>query len=362
MSDCLVPVYEKLKLLQEFGDYLERNTLNRSLDRIDPQLLPYFLGGVNENGEYTKGSLARLISYMYNEEVDTSKLANSIKVGMKNPYSEVNVRKVSRSSFIDLLNKTVEKLESLFHKVNVNIDTPSSIEIESITKNVDKFMQTINDYIYKAKLILPMYNYYSFLIVTTRHLPASIFLDSYPQELVEDRNLRYDFLGLGILPIPFISDKEQSYRLGLTGHISNSVSDIIFTIIANNLFMVNRLYNVIKNNEESYLVTKPFIDEYYQFMADVLRKSSIIVSASDLFNCHHMEIRYKQDLSVEVCYCSAPSYCEYNSYRAIWRNYKTISDMYKDPEIISKLFANGYLNIAVGDTQKEFIIILDNSL
>lgn len=351
VSNCLVPVYEKLKLLQKVGEYLEQNTLNRSLDKIDPQLLPYFLGGVNENGDYIKGSLARLITYMYGVGVDTKKLANSINIGVKNPYSEAYVGKVNNLvigffTFTDVLNATAKQLELLFNKLNVSINSPSFAEIESNARNVDKFIQTVNDYIYRAKLILPMYNYYSFLIVTTRHLPASIFLDSYPEEFTKNPNLGYDFLGIGILHIPYISDKEQSARLGLTGHNRNTVSDLIFKIINNNLFMINKLYDVIENRE--IYDREHFTEEYYQFMTDVLRKSSIIVDASNLRYNYYMEIHYYQNLSVRICYASSPSYCEYGrTDRATFKYYSTISDMYNDPEIISILFMNGYININI---------------
>ncbi|WP_338598664.1 hypothetical protein V6M85_08235 [Sulfolobus tengchongensis] len=216
IKNCIVPLYVNLKALDNFGNYLMREVSNNiNLDKINQNLLPFFIGGINEKGEYVQDSLAKLTRGLYGIYVDPKVYLNSTQ---GSDYSTVNIQKINTTSAISIIHSLVNDLGVLFGKLGIVV--PS---VEDIT-NVEQFKNIIQNLENSMISILPMYNYYSFVTVTTRHLLGPMLEAQYP-EIFNDESLQ-KFLGLEKIPI-----YSQEKNLSIYIHKQNEIADIIFRTI-----------------------------------------------------------------------------------------------------------------------------------
>lgn len=118
-----------------------------------------------------------------------------------------------------LIHSLVNDLESLFRYLSMEIP-----KVEKGISSVDDFKNTLQDIENSMISILPMYNYYSYVIMTTRHILGPMLMSAH-KELFENENLQKF---LGIERMEFVpSDKVRA----LYFHKESGIANMLFKLL-----------------------------------------------------------------------------------------------------------------------------------
>ncbi|MFA4646048.1 hypothetical protein P8X24_02045 [Pyrococcus kukulkanii] len=276
IRDYIGPIYSTTKTLLELKDYLERY-VGKSLKAVkedDERVLKFFVGGINESGNYTERSLAKLIRLMYGIYVEPTEFISAIEAVGEEGLSDILVKKEKEDnvSFLKMI-KALNKLsENALKKARVISGTGTSIE--DILDYPNKLLDVLKD-LYKAVTYFnAQYNPYTFFRLSTASLPWRYMIRAY-QKLTKDV---LEFLGIEPIFIPEVENEELREEYTIWGHIvgENSLGRYIYNIqLAIWAFMTPSLIGS-KNSTLNVFnyVTNPedFVKSYYGF-AGVKSKS-----------------------------------------------------------------------------------------
>ncbi|ARM76962.1 hypothetical protein [Acidianus manzaensis] len=339
IKNCFVPIYVNLKALDEFGNYLDRETSRSvTLDKINQDLLPFFIGGINEKGEYVPNSLASIIKKSYGIYVDPKALSNYSKINVD--FSKIPIMKENYpilKNFKDL----EYNLETLFRTLKITI--PS---VDEIT-NIEQFRTAIQDLENSMIQILPMYNYYSFVITSTRHILGPMLESQYP-EIYNDKSLQ-DFLGMEKIPLsPPGNNLSLDSRFSLFIHGKNRIADMIFRIIYLSVVRNKQVINDLETFINSFLNTEFFDLDKTMFKSIISYDITVSNNLSVRVIIGNRYYYNKVRIGSQYCYDNWYYHKEYN-----------ITELLKDKNLNLILFLNPSLNISVHQSH-EYISIESN--
>ncbi|ARM76960.1 hypothetical protein [Acidianus manzaensis] len=324
IKNCIVPLYVNLKAVDNFGNYLMREVSNVvDLGKIDQNLLPFFAGGINEKGEYIQGSLAKLIKGLYGIYVDPKAYLNFAQ-GLN--YSKVGIQKIDTTTAISIIHSLVNDLEALFTKLGLVI--PS---VEDIT-NAEQFKNIIQNLENNMISILPIYNYYSFVITTTRHVLGTMLEVQYP-EIFNDESLQ-KFLGLEKIPI-YPQEKNSSIYI----HKQNETADILFRTI---------WYSIVPQLQVKI--------NYIDFMNSILKSNNLVVGELEDSRFKKIEIK-GQDAHVLIS-----RYPDNEINFVFYEKNYDIGSLFKDNKVNIILFLDPSLTIQTTSENEVFKFIGEKSL
>ena len=219
VEDCIKPLNYYASSVLAVSDYLSK-LVDLSLAEIkakDPNLLPFFLGGIKEDGSYSDNSLAKLVYLEFGYFIDPIKLSTLLKTD-KDPYPELRISKRQEQIIsLSYLENIVKYTDLLLTKAGVQKTPPT---LDAFTQNY----KLLINFIVK---ILPMYNWISSLVYTTRFLGEALFKVQYPELYSDSQLLQY--LGIARITLPVLGESRNKFPFYI--HNLNSLFDLIFNVM-----------------------------------------------------------------------------------------------------------------------------------
>jgi len=219
VEDCIKTLNYYASSVLAVSDYLSK-LVGLSLAEIkakDPNLLPFFLGGIKEDGSYSDNSLAKLVSLEFGFFIDPIKLSALLKTD-KDPYPELRINKRQEQTLsLSYLENIVRYTDLLLTKAG----------IQKISPTLDAFTQNYKLLINFIVKILPMYNWISSLVYTTRFLGEALFKVQYPDLYSDPQLLQY--LDIAKITLPVLGESKNKFPFYT--HNLNGLFDLIFNVM-----------------------------------------------------------------------------------------------------------------------------------
>ncbi len=270
----IVPIYENTKYLLEIKDELSkyvRETLG-AVNQTNKNLMPFFVGGIDENGNYKENSLARLIYLMFGIYVEPKEFANTIKELGEDGLGEIKIKsKIEEEdefikfmeitfreerlkegwAFIKFLEKMNKYSLDIIEKLKIEVQT--SIKVDDIIQNPDKILNILKE-LYKACVSFSAScNYYTFFIVSSYGIHWRYLVSAYPK-LNEHFEEIKEFLGFYPMFVPNVNSEALKKDYTIWSYEKGSIGDNLFNIQIDlwHFFEKYEVYEVFK-----YIVEKP---------------------------------------------------------------------------------------------------------
>lgn len=234
IQDNIVPLSQAVSILLSVREYIAEivgqdggSTLSE-IEEKSADILPFILGGIAENGEYSKNSLAkltRMISgfYVSPREWLTLEREEGIRAS-----DYVNV-KVEVSTFLQFLKKVNDATENILRLGKVKVTKVNQSEVKKVIQNRQEALGILQTIYEKSLRVSANHNYYTFFIISTKLLPWRFMKEAYPK-LKDDFDLIKTFLGLERFFEPRINEEEKREEYTLWGHSKESLSTYLYDL------------------------------------------------------------------------------------------------------------------------------------
>jgi len=310
IREYIVPIYETTNLLLELWNklllYVGRSL--RDVKDSNEKIIPFFIGGIDENGHYKDRSLARLIRTMYGIYIDPKAFVGIIKEFGEEGFKSILVRKDERDPIFLLLIKNLNKFcAEVLQELTINSQKRN---IDEIIQNPNKLLDILKE-LYKACVSFSAnYNYYTFFIVSTGSLHWKYLITAYPR-ISEDL---IEFLGLEPIFTPKTTDKEFQRDYTIWSHKPDGLAYNLYRIQA--LLWMNFNYEGVKN-VFAYVVqeVEDLKESYTRFIERNLSTYTRISSIPGFEQLGAWEVEYYLKIGgpdnifiVEYCNSYSPTY------------------------------------------------------
>ncbi|AMM54471.1 hypothetical protein [Pyrococcus kukulkanii] len=227
IRDYIGPIYSTTKTLLKLKDYLERY-VGKSLKAVkedDERVLKFFVGGIDESGNYTERSLAKLIRLMYGIYVEPTEFVSAVEAVGEEGLEGVEVLKEKEESgFLKLIEKLNDLSSGVLEKSGTKVEvTPTGEILTSPNKLLDVLKE-----LYEASVSFSVpYNPYTFFILTTNdaHWRA---LKSMYTKLPEVFEKLSDLLGLEPIFIPPVDSEKLRKEYTIWSHKIGGIANRIY--------------------------------------------------------------------------------------------------------------------------------------
>jgi len=227
IEENVSPLYEATSRFIKFREFLTTVSSGKLLSEVNKEFLPFFLGGVEENGEYKKNSLAKLVLQSLGIYVDTKAWRELERTGV-DALSYIKVAIDEKNSFVTF----VKELNSITEQI-LRLTFGEVREVEDISKkiveNPGELLEIIKTIYTKCLQVSVNHNYYTFFAFSTRSLPYMYLIAAYPK-IKDNFDQIKNFLGLEVLFEPSISEEKLRKDCTIWTHSSNGLCDLLYKL------------------------------------------------------------------------------------------------------------------------------------
>jgi len=181
LREYVVPIYKSTAILLELRDELLPYA-GKSLKVVkdnDERLLPFFVGGIDENGNYKKRSLARLIRLMFGIYVEPREFSSAVKEAGEKGLKAVRIKSKDEKeiSFLRMIKGLKESSDTILQKAK--IETQHLPKVGELLQDPDKLLDILKD-LYKACVSFSVnHNYYTFFVISTASIHWKYLIAAY---------------------------------------------------------------------------------------------------------------------------------------------------------------------------------------
>jgi len=227
VNDYVLPIHTLSSKLLKLREEIVSRTEGRKLSNLeDSNLLKFLLGGINEEGDYEKNSLASFIKNAFGIYVDPKQYVALAKGGI-DPNEYVKVEVSTETEFVKFLRNISSLSSQIVSKVG--LETAEVKEVEELIKEPEKILEVLRELYEKVLQVTANYNYYTFFTVSTRNLPFFYLTKAYPKLKEKFDELR-EFLGLGVIFKPETEVQEIKEECTIWSHAKEGLCDLIFNL------------------------------------------------------------------------------------------------------------------------------------
>ena len=229
VNDYVLPIHTLSSKLLKLREEIISRTEGRKLSNLDSNLLKFLLGGINEEGDYEKNSLALFIKNAFGIYVDPKQYVALAKGGI-DPREYVEVEVSTETEFVKFLRNISSLSSQIVSKVG--LETTEVKEVEELIREPEKILEVLRELYEKVLRVTANYNYYTFFTVSTSNLPFFYLTKAYPK-FVENFDELREFLGLGVIFEPETEVQDIKEKCTIMGHVEGGLCNLIFNL--NNL-------------------------------------------------------------------------------------------------------------------------------
>ncbi len=230
LEDVVRPIYETtqviLELKSKITQYAEKSL--KFVKMSDDEFLPFFVGGIDKDGNYKERSLAKLIKLTFGVHIDPKKFVDIVRILGEEGLKDVKINKVESTTFLRL----VEYLNRFSSKIlrDVGIKTEVS-KADEIVQDPNKLLDILKEF-YKACVYFSSnHNYYTFFVVSTASIHWKYLVTAYPRLKNHFEDVR-EFLGLEPIFVPEIGNDEIKRDYTIWGHKRGELADNLYRMQA----------------------------------------------------------------------------------------------------------------------------------
>jgi len=226
LEDIVQPIYKStqvmLKLKSKIAQYVEKSL--KFVKTSEDKLLPFFVGGIDKDGNYKERSLAKLIKLMFGVYIDPKRFVDIVSILGEEGLKDVKVNKVESTAFLKLV-QYLNKFSSEILR-NAGIKTEVS-KVDEIVQDPNKLLDILKEF-YKACIHFSSnHNYYTFFVVSTASIHWKYLVTAYPKLENHFEKVR-EFLGLEPIFVPEIGNDEIKRDYTIWGHKRGGLADNLY--------------------------------------------------------------------------------------------------------------------------------------
>ncbi len=293
---------------------------------INKNLLSFLLGGINNNGDYNKRSLAKLIRLIYKEFVDPREFVNYVSF-----YGEEGLKKIKvvceehpEDSFLNLLRmvniqskKILLRMENDLAGMEDRVNE-TFMEIMGNPETITKVLSMLYRSILKFDA---SHNYYTFFIISVGSIHWRYLSHAYPK--LSKSNIFMElkkFLDLAPIYIPKLEDEQLNTNYTLWGYRPEGFSYniyllqlILWEILREEALSSNERYEIL-----GYVTEKPE-KTYANYVNQIRNALKGYILPPDLSELGRYGVAYRLRIEksdvVEFYNSYSPNYYKYVSRR-----------------------------------------------
>jgi hypothetical protein len=234
IKDYIIPLRNSAVTLLKLKDHIlktagigDKTTLSE-IEKRRSDILPFLLGGIKEDGEYTDNSLAKLVKLTLGIYINPKEWINLEKEEGIRAFDYVYVKN-ENTTFLEFLKKMDEISSRILNIIGEESKDVQEKEIEEIIKKPEKMLEIIREIYIKCLQVSANHNYYTFFTISTRTLPFKYMIAAYPK-LQHDFDKLKEFLGLAKIFEPKIEEKIKKDEYTIWSHLENGLCDSIYNL------------------------------------------------------------------------------------------------------------------------------------
>jgi len=234
IKDYIIPLRNSAVILLKLKDHIlktagigDKTTLSE-IEKRRSDILPFLLGGIKEDGEYTDNSLAKLVKLTLGIYINPKEWINLEKEEGIRAFDYVYVKN-ENTTFLEFLKKMDEISSRILNIIGEEPKDIQEKEIEEIIKKPEKMLEIIREIYIKWLQVSANHNYYTFFTISTRTLPFKYMIAAYPKLQHDFDNLK-EFLGLAKIFEPKIEEKIKKDEYTVWSHSENGLCDSIYKL------------------------------------------------------------------------------------------------------------------------------------
>ena len=182
-----------------------RTTLSEVENKMR-ELLPFFLGGVKEDGEYKENSLARLIKLTLGFYIDPRMWITLEKQEGIRAFDYITIEVVN-TKFLDFITKLNNTSQLILKLAGIAYDETQELEVKTIIQKPERILEVLKDIYVSCLRVNASHNYYMFFILSIEKMPRKLMETAYPK-LRHNFNEFISFLGMEKYFEPKVEKKE----------------------------------------------------------------------------------------------------------------------------------------------------------
>ena len=182
-----------------------RTTLSE-VENKRKELLPFFLGGVKEDGEYKEDSLARLIKLTLGFYIDPRMWITLEKQEGIRAFDYITIEVVN-TKFLDFITKLNNTSQVILKLAGIAYDETQKLEVKTIIQKPERILEVLKDIYVSCLRVDAGHNYYMFFILSIEKMPRKLMETAYPK-LHDNFDELKSFLGMEKYFEPKIEKRE----------------------------------------------------------------------------------------------------------------------------------------------------------
>jgi len=234
IKDYIIPLRNSAVTFLKLKDHIlntagisDKTTLSE-IEKRRGDILPFLLGGIKEDGEYTDNSLAKLVKLALGIYINPKEWINLEKEEGIKAFDYIYVKN-ENTTFLEFLKKLDEISSRILNIIGEEPKDIQEIEIEEIIKKPEKMLEIISGIYIRCLQVSANHSYYTFFTISTRTLPFKYMIAAYPK-LQHNFDKLKEFLGLAKIFEPTIEEKIKKEEYTVWCHSENRLCDSIYKL------------------------------------------------------------------------------------------------------------------------------------
>lgn len=234
VSEHILPLHKSTSMLLKLREFIStqigtnpRVTLG-DMEKKRNDILPFLLGGINQDGEYKDNSFARLVSLTLGIYINPKEWVTLEKEEGLNAFDYVNVKNEA-TSFLDFLKSLNEITLQITKLVGTESKDTSGNVAEEVIQKPEGLLEIIKAIYVKCLQASANHNYYTFFTLSTRTVTLKSMSEAYPRLKGDFESLR-NFLGLEKTFEPRINDDVEKKAYSVFSHLKGGFSDSLYKL------------------------------------------------------------------------------------------------------------------------------------
>ena len=234
IEENIAPLNQAVSKLLSIREYIrevvstEGGITLSEVEAKSEDLLPFFLGGIIENGDYKENSLAKLTRMIFGFYVNPREWVTlEGEEGVRaSDYVKV---KVEECTFVEFLKKVNETTENILRLRGVKSAQMGESKVRKIIQNPKEMLGILRTVYERSLYVSVNHNYYTFFVVSTKLLPWRFMREAYPK-LKDNFDSVRAFLSLERFFELKMNEKEKRKNYTLWGHSKDGLSANLYDL------------------------------------------------------------------------------------------------------------------------------------